>query len=651
MDRLAKHFASRCRIPLAVFILMAADVFALLSATIISLMLRFDNLNLAQVYEQHLRGHQLSLAVTLLVYVGSLYAFRLYRYAWRFASLEILWGIICANSVGLVGLIVVQAMLDGRTFPRSVLIIFWMLSIVMVGAVRVLLRLANLGRSYGSSALRILPRDTSPKRVVIMGGGADGARLLAALREDLRRCYEVIGFLDDMPQKRGIYIRGVQVLGPLAHLYDLLNERAVDEVLIAIPDASGEEIRDYVMACRRKQVPVKIIPGVRDVLSGRAQARLEEISLEDLLRRPAMSVDVREIGSYLQGQRVLVTGAGGSIGSELCRQILALDPEMLVLLGHGENSIHKVHQELCSSHPELAERLRVAIGSVSDDVRMDQVLGAHRPHVVFHAAAHKHVPIMEDNVQEAVQNNVLGTRCIAEACGHYGVERMVLISTDKAVCPSSVMGATKWLCEQAGRVLAQTHAETTYVTVRFGNVLGSRGSVVPLLQQQILQGGPITVTHPEATRYFMTIPEAVQLVLQAGATGGSGELYLLDMGKPVKVLDLACDMIRLSGYEPERDIKIVFTGLRPGEKLHEQLIGDGESLAPGACPGLSAVRRPEYFTFAEFSSVLRRLQQLASGGTTEQLLEYLGEVVPAFAHQRLLPAAVPIDPHQAGAAL
>lgn len=627
---------------------MCADVLALAGAVLVSLALRFDGIPFAQVFRVYVIPHALSLALAVPLYLASLYAFHLYRYAWRFASLEIVWQVMCATFVGLVGLISLQALLESQTLPRSVLIIFWLMSVTLVGGVRVLLRLANLGRSYGRRTLRLLRGDTRPKRVVILGGGADGARLLTALREDQHSSYDILGFLDDTPYRRGIYIRGARVIGPFSHLYDLLANREVDEVLIAITDASGDEIRDYVMACRKKQVPVKVIPALKDVLSGRAQARLEDISVEDLLRRQPVRLDGAQ-GSYLQDKRVLVTGAGGSIGSELCRQIIAQEPAALVLLGHGENSLHQIYGELLRSHPQLADRLCVAVASVSDAVRVDQVFAAHRPHVVFHAAAHKHVPMMEVNVCEAVQNNVMGTRCVAQACGHYGVERMVLISTDKAVYPSSVMGATKWLCEQVGRTLASVYPETTYVTVRFGNVLGSRGSVVPLFKEQIKRGGPVTITHPQVTRYFMTIPEAVQLVLQAGAVGESGELYLLDMGKPIRILDLASDMIRLSGLEPERDVPIIFTGLRPGEKLQEHLISKDELQAPAGFEGLSVVHRPEYYPPAEFGDVLRRLQQLADAGDPVEVLNYLGEVVPSFASQRLLSESLSTpDPHEIG---
>jgi FlaA1/EpsC-like NDP-sugar epimerase len=644
MDQLTARFLHQSRSYLAVVCLMAADIFSLLSAMAVSLLLRFEDQPLANIYLAHIQTHMKSLPLILGLYVALFALFRLYRCAWRFASLEMVWGIVCANSIGLAGMVTLQHLIDLTIFPRSVLIIFWVMSLLMVGCVRVLLRLVNIGRNYGQRLLKELRNDAPPKRVVILGCEANGARLLATLQEDIREPYEVLGFLDDAPLKHGMYIRGVRVLGPLEHLYKLLDTNAVDEVLIAIPEGAGANIREYVLACRKRQVPVKTIPGLRDVLSGKTHARLEEISVEDLLRRPPVRINIAEIGSYLTGKRVLVSGAGGSIGSELCRQILALNPAALILLGHGENSIYRIHQELLGRHPELAARIHVIIASVSDEPRIEATFRTHTPQVVFHAAAHKHVPMMEVNVPEAIQNNVLGTRTMAKACGRYQTERMVLISTDKAVYPSSVMGATKWLCEEVVRAMADLYPTTTFVTVRFGNVLGSRGSVVPLFREQIARRGPVTVTHPEITRYFMTIPEAVQLVLQAGAIGKSGELYLLDMGKPVQITDLARDMIRLSGFEPDVDISIIFTGLRPGEKLHERLAMEEESLMPAPCEGLSIVHRPHYFASAEFRSLLGRMEQWARNGEQELLLEMLGELVPSFGAQRLLEGVIDTPP-------
>ncbi len=616
-------------------LLMCGDILAVSAALVLSLTLRYDGAALPQTLSLKIGPRALSLAVALALYVGVFAGFRLYRYAWRFASLDVAKGVICASTVGLLAMVVVQILLDGSTFTPSVLIVFWMASILLVGGVRILLRLASLSRSYGGRAFRVLQQDLPPRRVVILGGGSNGARLLSALREDLGSSYDVVGFLDDQPQKHGIYIRDVRVLGPMKKLHDLLNERAVDEVLIALPQASGAEIREYVLACRQRKVPVKVIPALHDVLYGKAHARVEEISVEDLLRRPPVHINIAEVGEFLGGKRVMVTGAGGSIGSELCRQIIALDPAALILLGHGENSIHRIYLDLCEHYPAIRERLRMVIASVADEARMSQVFQAHRPEIVFHAAAHKHVPIMETNVLEAAQNNVIGASIVAESCGRYGVEHVVLISSDKAVYPSSVMGATKWLCERIVRAMVGLYRDTTYVTVRFGNVLGSRGSVVPLFHGQITKGGPVTVTHPEMTRYFMSIPEAVQLVLQAGAVGKSGELYALDMGEPVRILDLAYDMIRLCGFEPDKDIKVQFTGPRPGEKLHERLAAENEIIEPAFCKGLSVLRCSEDFSATDVMDLLRRTHQIISRGDEAEMRQLLGQVIPEFASRSI----------------
>lgn len=613
-------------------LLMAVDALALSLALFFAFYLRFDAA-LFENLQRYLVLHRISCVVSIPLYLALFAAFRLYRHAWRFASIEMVWGVIIANTFGVIGFAALQMVFRGVTMPRSVLIIFWILGIMLVGGARILLRLANLGRVHGRSFFRMVRRDTSSKRVVILGGGWDGARLLRALYDDVEDDYQVIGFLDDHPEKQGLFIRGVRVLGPLTHLYTLLSTNAVDEVLIAIPEARGADLRQYVMACRTRGIPVKVIPGLYDVLRGTARPRLEAITVEDLLRRQPVCLDPAEVKLYVTDKRVLVTGAGGSIGSELCRQLLAMEPSALILLGHGENSIHQIYQELCANFPTLSHRLSVVIASVADVQRLEHVFATLQPQVVFHAAAHKHVPIMELNVPEAVQNNVYGTHVVADACGRHHVERMVLISTDKAVLPSSVMGATKWLCEEVVRTLSETYPATTYVTVRFGNVLGSRGSVVPIFKEQIRRGGPVTITHAEMTRYFMTIPEAVTLVLHAGAIGESGELYLLDMGEPVKIVDLACDMICLSGLTPDKDIKIVFTGLRPGEKLHEQLVMDSAKLRPSKCERMSVLERTSSFRPSELRETLSSMHRLVANNDTDAVLDYFATIVPGFAER------------------
>lgn len=619
--------------------LICSDLLALSAALILSLWLRYDTLTLSQIFEKFNQGHSVRFALVLCLYLLVFHAFRLYKYAWRFASIETIASVIGANTVGLCALLGVQYACEGKAFPLSVIIIFWMFSIVLVGGVRILLRMASLSANYGRGMFQVIPKDTRPRRVVILGGGPAGARLLNALTDEVSVQYDVRGFLDDVPERKGQYIRKVRVLGPLKQLYRMLEEHSVDEVLIAMPSASGAKIREYVLACRKKKVPVKIIPGMEEVLNGKASFRMEEISVEDLLRRQPVRINIDSVGECLTGARVMVTGAGGSIGSELCRQIMKQNPATLVLLGHGENSIHQIFQELAHTFPDKVDRLRVIIASVSDEVRIDQVFRAHRPHIVFHAAAHKHVPIMESNLLEAVQNNVIGTSVVAECCGIYASKKMVLISTDKAVSPSSVMGATKWLCEEVVRAATTRYSSTQYVTVRFGNVLGSRGSVVPIFHEAIMKKEPVYVTHPDMTRFFMSIPEAVQLVLQASASGDSGKLYVLDMGEPVRIVDLARDMIRLCGYEPNVDIPIIYSGLRPGEKLYEALTTPDEIMEPADCDGFFIVRRPQYFVGEEVGEVIKRLRKLINAGDTVEMRNLLEEIVPGFASNTLLAEA------------
>ncbi|MDH7602516.1 MAG: nucleoside-diphosphate sugar epimerase/dehydratase [Armatimonadota bacterium] len=634
MDCTLHGFRGRIRLPLAVMFLMFCDLVALFAALVLALILRYDNLPLRQIANLYLLPRAAGIVLSLAAYIVIFSAFRLYQYAWRFASLDVARGVIIGCTLGLGSTLAVQTVVDQDFFRTSVYVILWMSSILLVGGVRIVLRLLSLSRVHGRRALKLLGQDVKPKRVVILGGGASGVRLLSVLKEELGSSYQVIGFLDDEPQKHGVYIRDVRVLGPMSKLYDLLNDRAVDEVLVALPRASGKDIREYVLECRRRRVPVRVIPAVQDVLNGKAHPHIEDIRVEDLLRRPPVELNAAKVGEFLNGKRIMVTGAGGSIGSEVCRQVITHNPSALILLGHGENSINQIYLELKDKHPGMVERLCMVIASVADENRMHQVFQAYRPDIVVHTAAHKHVPLMEANVLEAAQNNVIGTSIVAEAAGRYGVEKFVLISSDKAVYPSSVMGATKWLCERVVRSMVGRYRNTTYITVRFGNVLGSRGSVVPLFYEQIRKGGPVTVTHPEMTRYFMSIPEAVQLILQAGALGKSGELYALDMGEPIRILDLAEDMIRLCGLEPGKDIEIVFTGSRPGEKLHERLAADDETIEPGFCEGLSVVRRPIDLTPTEVEELIRHIRQIVNRGDEQAMRELLEQVVPEFSRSK-----------------
>jgi FlaA1/EpsC-like NDP-sugar epimerase len=495
------------------------------------------------------------------------------RYSWRYVSIRETGRIAVALSLStvlLVGLrLALPFMLGVVVVPYGVLCMNLFLCFVGLVGVRAMRRI------YGERADR---NRRSPgrkrERVLLIGAGQAGvvvAREIAA-RPDLG--LQPVGFLDDDHLKVGTRIGGLPVLGRIEEVAAIAARKRVARVLITIANAAGSQIRAITMRCRDAGLDTKIIPGIYEIVGDRVNlSRIRKVAIEDLLGREPVQLDEDQVSTSIRGAVVMVTGAGGSIGSELCRQVCRYAPARLVLVERFENALFEVHRELTGLYPELS--IDPQIGDITDARRMEQVLGAGRPSIVFHAAAHKHVPMMEANPGEAVKNNVGGTRLVADLADRFGVERFVLVSTDKAVNPTSVMGATKRVAEIYTQALSQ-RSKTRFVTVRFGNVLGSSGSVIPIFKQQIAAGGPVTVTHPDMQRYFMTIPEASQLVLQAGAMGSGGEIFILDMGEPVKIVDLARDLITLSGLRPGDDIEITFAGIRPGEKLFEQLATDAE---------------------------------------------------------------------------
>lgn len=494
----------------------------------------------------------------------------LYRQVWSQASLPELGQIMAATTGDAVlAAIVIYGLVQhwiypGPFMPRSILIIAWMLNTACIGGSRLVLRLRREWLLTRKSAAGM------QHPTLVFGAGDAGALICREIKRHGESGYRVVGFLDDDPAKQGMRVAGVPVLGSRKDLGRIVKQHKITHLIIAMPSAKGRAVREISSLALDLGVHVKVLPGLYELVEGRVSvSQIRDVQIEDLLGREEVSVDLEAIAAYLSGEIVLVTGAGGSIGSELCRQIAQFGPRRLVLLGHGENSIYDIHLELREKYPDLD--LVPVIADVKDKARIDTVLDEFRPGVVFHAAAHKHVPLMEMNPTEAIKNNVFGTLNVAQAADRVGVGRFVMLSSDKAVNPTSVMGATKRAAELVIQWLNR-QSKTVFVAVRFGNVLGSRGSVVPLFQRQIAAGGPVTVTDPRMVRYFMTIPEAVQLVIQAGAMGTGGEVFVLDMGEPVKIVDLARDLIRLSGYEPGVDIPIVFTGARPGEKLYEELL-------------------------------------------------------------------------------
>lgn len=491
--------------------------------------------------------------------------FRLPRRAWRWIGITDLLAVITAVGVVTLAMFVgVIAVYPVFPIPRSVPLIEGVLAVVTLGGMRLAMRVWHESRGRR--------RIDGGRRVLVVGAGNAGAMIVREMLRHPESHMIPVGFLDDNRAKRKQRVVGRPVLGTVADLEGVVRLHRIEEVLIAIPSASGEVVRRVVTAARNAGVKSRTIPPLYDLVSGRVRmSQIREVDLEDLLRRDPVRLETGPIEAYVRDRCVLVTGAGGSIGSEIVRQIAPFEPSRIILLGRGEHSVYLIDREMGRRWPEVARR--AVICDVRDRQSLERVFAEHRPDVVFHAAAHKHVPLMEGNVAQSVLNNVGGTRNVAELATAYGVRRFVNVSTDKAVNPTNVMGASKRVAEMVvSDVASRCGGDCTMVSVRFGNVLGSRGSVVPLFREQIRQGGPITVTHPEMVRYFMTIPEAAQLVLQAGAFAETGRVYVLDMGKPVRIADLARDLILLSGLEPGHDIEIQYAGARPGEKLFEELL-------------------------------------------------------------------------------
>lgn len=585
-------------------LLITLDIVAIFMAGIIALWLRFEGQMPGQYLIEYLQTIWLYL---LLVPVVHGY-FGLYNRLWRYASIRELISIVLAVTVGMLGYAFIMLVTPGA-FPRSVLVLMWLIGIFLVGSIRFVIRVKQeLLNANGHQGI---------KRTLIVGAGDAGTMMAKEINKHSELEYKVVGFVDDDPHKKGYIVAGVPVLGTAADIQEIVERQEIEEIIIAMPSAPGKVIRQIIHACDDLDVRVRTVPGLFELVNDSVSlSQVREVQIEDLLGRAEIKVDLGEIGAFLSDKVVLVTGAGGSIGSEICRQIARFKPETLLLFGHGENTIYDIDLELKEKFPYLD--VIPLVGDIQDRYRVEEVFSVYRPEVVFHAAAHKHVPLMEISPAEAVKNNIFGTQNIAEMAIEYGVERFVLISTDKAVNPRSVMGGSK----RAAEILIQEYnrkSNTKFVAVRFGNVLGSRGSVVPLFKKQISQGGPITVTHQDMTRYFMTIPEAVSLVIQAAAMGNGGEVFVLDMGEPVKIVDLAKDMIRLSGLELGRDMEIVFTGMRPGEKLHEEIFFDEESMVATTHNRIYVSRCESMAPEMGFEQWLAALREAAASGTDDSI--------------------------------
>jgi FlaA1/EpsC-like NDP-sugar epimerase len=580
------------------------------------------------------RYQQLLVQSIAFVVVGKLLIFAvfgLYHKLWRFIDQQDFESIVKAVVAGSVALVAVFYAIPKSVAldpPRGVIALDLLLTLGLVGGVRFLVR-AVLERRFRGAPVR-----RGAREVLVVGAG-NGGQLVAA---ELRRNPDLgvpIGFVDDDPRKQGMRVSGLKVEGTTDQLARVLDDAEPEEVIIAIPSAPGVLRQKVVTACRARGIPVRTLPTVFELLSGGVELmrQVREVQVEDVLGREPVRVEIDRLGAYLSGEVVLVTGAGGSIGAELCRQISRVGPKQLVLVDNAENSLFEIRREL--EQDRHFTRTLAILGDCKDAVRMGEVFTEHRPGVVFHAAAYKHVPLMEENPVEAVRNNAVGTRIVAAAAGNADAKRFVLVSTDKAVSPTTVMGASKALAEWALEAAQHRFPQTTFATVRFGNVLGSSGSVVPIFRRQIAAGGPVTVTDPAMTRYFMTIPEAVQLIIRSGALARGGEVYVLEMGDPVKIIDLARNMIRLSGREPDTEIAIEFVGRRPGEKIHEELFNPDERPQPTPAEKIvTAARAPLDPEWVE--GAFARVEELVYAGDARGL----AATVAALAEERGAPVVV-----------
>ncbi|QGU31957.1 polysaccharide biosynthesis protein [Thermochromatium tepidum] len=590
------------------------DLLTIPIAWMLAYWLRF---NLDTIPAEFLTGALQSLPWVILIQAGVDWLFGLYRGVWRFASIPDLVRITKAVLVGTALVVVVLFILNrSQHVPRSVPVLYLGIQFILLTGPRLLYRWLKDQRFNLSSG----------QRVLIVGADRAGDLLARDLLRDPSRAYFPVGFVDDTLRRQGSEVQGLPVLGPTSLIPEIVREHDIQLIMLAVTGANAREMRRLVELCEQTGRPFRILPDLRGLLTGEVDFRqLRPVSIEDLLGREPVELDWPEIRAGLAGRDILVTGAGGSIGSELVRQLATAGPSRLILVDHGEFNLYRIEMELSETHPELPMTRRLL--DVTDAIAIEALFRDERPAIVFHAAAYKHVPLLEDQPRTAVRNNVFGTLRVAEAAVANGVERFVLISTDKAVNPTSVMGATKRLAE----VLCQDlngRSACRFITVRFGNVLGSAGSVVPLFRRQIEQGGPVTVTHPEIERFFMTIPEASQLIMQAAVIGDGGEVFVLDMGEPIKIRYLAEQMIRLSGREPGEDIAIEYIGLRPGEKLYEELFHDSEQIIETRHPKIHRARQSNGLGGLELKEGLNRLAQAVEASDQGRILSTLRELLP-----------------------
>jgi len=604
------------------FSLILCDMAVIIASSALGLLLRFD-LAFSKVDTRFVESLWRYLPINMICTLIIFYILRLYHSIWQFAGIVEMQNVTAACVMStLMQFAGLQIM--GLPVPRSYHFLY--------GGVLFFLTLGNrFAYRFFRYLKRIVKNSNAVKNVMIIGGGNAANAIIREIRtSDHIHNTDVKCIIDDEPSKQGTYIQGVKVVGTRNDIVETANLYHIDEIIIAMPSVSKKIIREIVEICQQTSCSLKILPGMYQLMNGEVSvSQLRDVEVEDLLGRDSIKVDLESIMVYVKDKVILVTGGGGSIGSELCRQLASHKPKQLIIVDIYENNAYEIQQELKAHHPELD--LVVLIASVRSATRMNYIFKTYRPQLVFHAAAHKHVPLMEDSPGEAIRNNVLGTLKVVQAADLYGTEKFVLISTDKAVNPTNIMGASKRICE----MIIQTYnkrSKTEFVAVRFGNVLGSNGSVIPLFKKQIKEGGPVTVTHPDIIRYFMTIPEAVSLVLQAGAYAKGGEIFVLDMGEPVRILDLAENLIRLSGFKPYEDIMIEFTGLRPGEKLYEELLMDEEGLQSTA-NNLIFIGKPIEIDEEKFLWQLEELKEICYM-EPDVIRKKVKEIVPTYTYDK-----------------
>lgn len=603
------------------FFLMLIDTIIIILSAFLAVFLRFDG----DVPYNYLQNTITSLPALVAARLITFYFLKLYSRVWRYASIRE-FSIIVVASMTSSMFFYLYLMLTNNAYalPRSVHIISMMLVVLGVLATRLAVRIYSHYKSGYMQSSEVVKE----KKILIVGAGDAGAIIAREILQNKKSGQKIVGFVDDDKSKIGMSMFGSKIIGSRNNIVEIAQKYYADEIIIAMPSVNRQEVRQIVDICQKTECKIRITPSIYELIDGKFTLdQVRDIDVEDLLGRDAVKLEQGKIQTYIQDKTILVTGAGGSIGSEICIQTAKINPQKIILLGKGENSIYDIHYKLNKKFPNI--KVIPIIADVRDKKRIEDVFEQYKPNVVFHAAAHKHVPLMEAQPEEAVKNNILGTKTVAEASIKYLVERFIMISTDKAVNPTSVMGATKRVAEMIVTNIGK-NSKTIFATVRFGNVLGSRGSVIPLFKQQIAEGGPITVTHPEMKRYFMTIPEASQLVLQAGAMANGGEVFVLDMGKPVKITDLAIDLIKLSGYIPNEDIKIEFIGLRKGEKLFEELLTDEE--------GTTATEHAKVFIANMIAFEKEKLDGLVdnviNSNGSEEIISIISNIVTSYKPNR-----------------